>query len=186
MRIQELEAPQKTLAQIHQDWVRVSKAGGDISKSVYNKALEFSQGGADPVQAHAQALSAYNQTVDSNQDRQAHQRQLDRTAKGFTGTASDPSKLAIQGQGGSQPSTSSTPTGRGQYTKYKDGTDRKSSTSSKSLKQQIKDKWKDFQDADSIGGKSVGKGKFIAKQLGDMGKGISSMGDKFRNPPSNR
>ena len=77
-------------------------------------------------------------------------------------------------------------TGRGQYTKYKDGTDRKSSTSSKSLKQQIKDKWKDFQDADSIGGKSVGKGKFIAKQLGDMGKGIASMGDKFRNPPSNR
>lgn len=183
MRIQEIEAPQKSLAQIHQDWVRVSKADGDVSGAVYNKALEFAQGGADPIQAHAQALSAYNQSVDSNQDKKALQRQLDRTAKGFTGTASDPSKLAIQGQGSSEPGTS----GRGQYTKYKDGTDRKSApASNKSLKQQIKDKWKDFQDADSIAGKSVGRGKYVAKQLGNLGQGIASMGDNFRKPPSSR
>ena len=42
MRISEIEAPQKSLQQIHQQWIQVSKADGDTSTAVYNKALEFS------------------------------------------------------------------------------------------------------------------------------------------------
>ena len=183
MRISEIEAPQKSLQQIHQQWIQVSKADGDTSTAVYNKALEFSQAGADPVQAHAQALSAYNQTVDNNQDRQAQKRQADRTAKGFTGTSSDPSKLAIQGHGDSQSTGPKTRGGQvGNKNAYKGGPVAKG----KSIKQAMKDKWKDFNDQDGFAGKDIAKGKYIAKGIAKAGSAVAGMGDKFRQAPKSR
>lgn len=177
MRISEIETSGPTLQQVHLDWKRVDRSG-IRSEVVWNKAVEFAGGGADPVQAHAQALSAVNSSTDRKQDTAAAQRQADRINKPFVGVPMKP-------KGTSTPaSTNGTRTRGGQIgnqNAYRGGPQTKAPTGpGKNIIQTMKNKWDDFNKADGLAGKSAAKGSMLAKGAGNIAKKIVAMGDKAR------
>jgi len=174
MKISEIETPQKSLIQIHNQWKAVSKPKGDIATMVYNKALEFHQGGADPVQAHAQALSAVNSSRDNQQDRALNQRQADRNPKQVL----NPIK-----QKGTPPTASDSPKTRGgqigNQNAYRGGPKAKAGPGKNGI-DVMKDKWDDFNKVDGLAGKSAAKGSMISKYLNKAAGEIVAMGDRAR------
>jgi hypothetical protein len=176
MRISEIE---KTLNQIHQDWVRIAKPSGKQSTDVYNQALQFNLAGNTPQQAHVQALSWWNSATDTAQDTATARRIADRQPHDFVGTPISKNKSDTPTPSRDREKTGNRGGQLGNTNAYKGGP----RPSGKSLKQVMKDKWKEFNDQDGLAGKDAAKGMYIARTLGNVGKGIADMGDKFRKAP---
>ena len=180
MRISEINAPQDSLAVEFNRWKSVNSVTGKQADEIWTIAQRNAGGGRmNPATALSSAITTYNHNVDMNQDAAARQRQADRTSKPFIGIGAKTNTTQPQKQQ-QQPTDARTRGGQlGNTNAYKGGP----RPSGKSLKQVMKDKWKEFNDQDGLAGKDAAKGMYIARTLGNVGKGIADMGDKFRKAP---
>jgi len=175
MKISEIEAPGKTLDQLHKEWVVAYSPDGATQARVWSQAIKAQAAGMEPARAHNSALSAVNSSNDRRQDRALNQRQADRKDKPFVGV---PMK-----QKGTPPTASDSPKTRGgqigNQNAYRGGPKAKAGPGKNGI-DVMKDKWDDFNKVDGLAGKSAAKGSMISKYLNKAAGEIVAMGDRAR------
>jgi len=188
MRISEVEKAEKTLDQIHQEWLMaLSNSANPPSKQqkdyVYSRAKTNMQAGLSAATAH---VSAQNQWSEPKANQQRKKGKFVGTTMGSR--ERDAEKRSRGAQKGNQNAVK--PNGQvrtgadGRQLRHDrwhgTGDRRDAQLKGKNAIQQMKDKWEEFQKADGTLGKDVAKGSFIAKGAEKIGKGIVAMGDRAR------
>jgi len=170
MRLSEIENTGLTLDQIHNNWLKaVSNSQHPPTKQqkdyVYSRALSNQQAKMDPSSAHQSAQNQMMQMSKADYDAQQKTTGKRDFVGAKMGSRAKPDGKVKTGADGRQLRHDR------YFTDYSQG---------KNAKQQMKDKWKEFQKSDGLLGKDVAKGSFIAKGAEKIGKGIVAMGDRAR------